>query len=152
MGPSTIVALPVLDVLHQGLEGVAEGHVANKVPLNQGALQVGYRGRPEGFGVLDVTLQGDGIHVTADSPHPLEGPFVDTSSGQKRVGRATIGPLAEIVMLPTDVSGEWAVTVIDAAGERVPVNSDERVIMARTLAKLADVSLGRINRSNPKVA
>ena len=141
--PAVTVALPALTELYDTLAVTESGSIANKVPLRDNRLQVGYRGAPEGFGAMNVSVDGASLLITADSPRELEGPFVDTSSGKKRVGRAVIGPLASIELKPLP-DGQWHVTTKAEDKTRVRIGDNERVVLARTLAKLADVSLGKL--------
>ena len=143
--PAVTIALPALTELHDTLAGTESGAITNKVPLHDDRLQVGFRGKPDGFGAMGISVDGDSLLVTADSPRLLEGHFIDKSSGKSRVGRAVIGPLASIELMPLP-DGQWYVTTKAEDESRVRIGEDGRVVLARTLAKLADVSLGKLAR------
>jgi len=148
-----IVALPALDLLRQALCDGVDGHVANKVPINNGSLQVGFRGAPQSFGAMDVSLTSDGLEVITDQSRPVEGPYVITRhDGTRAVGRATLGPIAKIDLVRDDEPGRWFVQARNERGDVVDVPDEERVVLARTLAKLADVSISKLRKQQKTAA
>ncbi len=144
----TQVALPALDSLYSALYSVEGRHISNKVPTNHGAMQVGFRGTPEGFEGMDVAVRGDGLRVITEHPKKLEGPYLESDevTGEKRIGRVVLGPIASIDVERTENPGVWNVIPRDEEGEPIRVPEGGRVMLARTLAKLADVSQGKISR------
>lgn len=144
----TQVAIPALDSLYAALADTPEQHLSSKVPVNHGAMQVGFRGRPESYEDMDVAIHGGDLRVRNSRQSRLEGPFIDTSGGKRSIGRVVIGPFSSIDVVKTDVNGVWHVIPRDKNGQPVVVPTGGRVMLARTLAKLADVTQGKIKRTN----
>ena len=148
---STIVNLPVLDSVRRGLAtygGPAEDSMDCAFPVSGGNLQVGFRGKPEAFGGLTIRSSDSGLAITFDTPRPFEGPSIGEKAGRAAVVRRTIGPVSSIELHRHEAGSEWGVVLFDTAGVILTeVDSQQRVVLLRTLAKLGDVMLSKMKKT-----
>lgn len=140
--------------LHLGIPGLSElqtrlgngPEVTSKVPVNNGSLQVGFRGKPESFGSLTVGAHDGILDITVDSARPIEGPtLVEDERGKKHIARAAFGPIGKITLKQDEDGRNWQATLFNGEGEVVDAHRD-RVVVARVIAKLLDVTATKLDR------
>ena len=137
--PNTKFQLPILDHLQRDLASSNPKHVACRAPLVDGSLQVGFKGTPEGMGVVDITEHNGLLSVDLHGI-PIEGPVIDHRN--RTVTRHTT-PKIGVLQLKTSDNGDWEIS-----GDRDPeLSGNDRLVLSRTLAKLGERATAQISRS-----
>jgi hypothetical protein len=128
--------LPVLDSIHNELISSGLGRVSCGAPVNNGHLQIGYRGSPDSFAQVTIESNtGDSLCVGFDKPRAVEGPIFDAHT-RATVTRHTTPVISRIELKRSQDS--WRSNTIGLDGTPVTFSDDDRLVLSRTLAKLGD--------------
>ena len=136
---NTVLPLPVLDTLQFTLsQGSTDFRC--KAPVLNGSFQVGFNGKPDAMGEIDISANPDGSLTFDLHDHPITGPIRDPNRG--RVIRHTTGTWGIINLVKTE-NGQWAIDVPEDEGY-VPPSAPDRLVLSRTLAKVGERALSKL--------